>query len=88
MSNLKEQFGKQLRMLRFRRNMTQEQLAEASHISVDFLSLMERGRNAPSFGILERLAEALNVPVKVLFGFDENGRNNSCLKKIYRPSSN
>lgn len=77
MSNLKEQFGKHLRILRVQRHMTQEQLAESSRISVDFLSLMERGRNAPSFGILERLSEALNVSVKVLFDFEEDGRNNS-----------
>ena len=77
LSNLKEQFGKYLKALRVQRQMTQEQLAEDSHISVDFLSLIERGRNAPSFGILERLAEALDVPVKALFDFDEDGRNNS-----------
>ena len=73
LDSLKQQFGKHLRTLRVQKRMTQEQLAEASHISVDFLSLMERGRNAPSFSILERLAEALNVPVKALFDFSENG---------------
>lgn len=77
LSNLKGQFGKHLRTLRVQKQMTQEQLAEASHISVDFLSLMERGRNAPSFGILEKLSKALNVSVKVLFDFDEDGGNNS-----------
>ncbi len=52
--------------------MTQEQLAEAADISVDFLSLMERGVNAPSFATLERLADALGVPAKELFEFSEN----------------
>jgi transcriptional regulator with XRE-family HTH domain len=33
--------------------MTQEQFAEALGISVDFLSLVERGINAPSFDTLE-----------------------------------
>ena len=50
--------------------MTQEQLAEASNISVDFLSLVERGKSGPSFEVLERLAGALGVPVKDLFDFD------------------
>lgn len=50
--------------------MTQEQLAEASNISVDFLSLIERGKSGPSFEVIERLAEALEVPVKDLFDFD------------------
>jgi transcriptional regulator with XRE-family HTH domain len=39
-------------------------------MSVDFLSLIERGRNAPSFEKLERMAAALRVPVAYLFTFD------------------
>ena len=39
-------------------------------MSVDFLSLIERGRNAPSFEKLERMAAALKVPVTYLFTFD------------------
>jgi transcriptional regulator with XRE-family HTH domain len=50
--------------------MTQEQFAEALNISVDFLSLMERGRNAPSFETLDRIAKRLRVPVGYLFTFD------------------
>jgi transcriptional regulator with XRE-family HTH domain len=37
---------------------------------VDFLSLIERGRNAPSFEKLERMAAALKMPVAYLFTFD------------------
>jgi transcriptional regulator with XRE-family HTH domain len=50
--------------------MTQERFAEALDISVDFLSLMERGRNAPSFETLERIAKRLRMPVAHLFTFD------------------
>lgn len=39
-------------------------------ISVDFLSLIERGRNAPSFKKLERMARGLGKPVAYLFTFD------------------
>lgn len=39
-------------------------------MSVDFLSLIERGRNAPSFEKLEHMAAALKVPVAYLFTFD------------------
>jgi transcriptional regulator with XRE-family HTH domain len=67
MSNLKIDFGRRVRVLRKRKGMTQEQLAEVADISVDFLSLMERGVNAPSFATLERLADALGIPVKELF---------------------
>ena len=51
---------------------TQEQLAEAAEISVDFLSSMERGVNAPSFETLEKLSQALDVPVKELFDFNSH----------------
>lgn len=72
MRNLKKQFGEQLRNLRKRKGMTQEQFAEEALISIDFLSLLERGINAPSFDTLERLALALDVPIKQLFEFDSD----------------
>ena len=50
--------------------MTQEQFAETLDISVDFLSLMERGRNAPSFETLDKLSKRLKLPVADLFTFD------------------
>ena len=37
-----------LREVRLSRRMTQERFAEMLDVSVDFLNLMERGRNAPS----------------------------------------
>jgi len=37
--------------------LTQEQFAELVGVSVDFLSLIERGINAPSFEVLERMRE-------------------------------
>jgi transcriptional regulator with XRE-family HTH domain len=49
--------------------MTQEQFAEALDISVDFLSLIERGVNAPSFETLEKIAKRLRLAVSDLFMF-------------------
>jgi transcriptional regulator with XRE-family HTH domain len=49
--------------------MTQEQFAETLDISVDFLSLVERGRNAPSFETLDRIAKRLKMPIADLFDF-------------------
>lgn len=49
--------------------MSQEKFAEFVGISVDFLSLIERGRNAPSFETIEHIAKKLRVPVMVLFDF-------------------
>jgi len=50
--------------------MTQEQFAETLDISVDFLSLIERGRNAPSFKTLDKIAKRLKVSVADLFALD------------------
>jgi transcriptional regulator with XRE-family HTH domain len=40
-------------------------------ISVDFLSLIERGVNAPSFETLEKIAKRLRMPVSALFDIPE-----------------
>lgn len=69
MAGLRIQFGRHLRRMRLTRDMTQEQLAEAAGVSVDFLSLVERGINAPSFETLERFAKALKVRIVELFDF-------------------
>lgn len=70
MATLRKKFGERLRQIRLSRRMTQEQFAETLDISVDFLSLVERGRNAPSFETLDRIAKRLKVPVADLFDFD------------------
>jgi transcriptional regulator with XRE-family HTH domain len=68
-ATLRKQFGKRLRDIRAQRGLTQERFAEAVGISVDFLSLMERGINAPSFATLEKISKRLRLPVTDLFTF-------------------
>ncbi len=63
-------FGKKVATIRLSHSLTQEQLAEAATISLDFLSLIERGQRGPSFPTMERLADVLGVEVKELFTFD------------------
>ena len=70
-SQLRDKFGNRVRLLRGDRGLTQEQLAERAGISVDFLSLIERGKNSPSFENLDQLAEALGVAVAELFRFED-----------------
>ena len=50
--------------------MSQEEFAELLEISVDFLSLIERGINAPSFENLEVFSIQLGIPVNELFVFE------------------
>ena len=67
MAKLKNTVGAKIKLLRLENNLTQEKLSEKAGISIDFLSLIERGKNAPSFESLEKIASALKVPVKELF---------------------
>lgn len=54
--------------------MSQEEFAELLDISVDFLSLIERGINAPSFENLEVFSSQLGIPVHELFVFQDTTR--------------
>jgi transcriptional regulator with XRE-family HTH domain len=65
---------------------TQEEFAEMLGMSVDFLSLIERGRNSPSFRKLERMAKGLGKPVASLFTFDLPSRTRG--KRKDRSSGN
>jgi transcriptional regulator with XRE-family HTH domain len=51
--------------------LTQERLAELLGVSVEFVSNMERGVNAPSFETIEKIAEVFNLPFSELFTFEE-----------------
>jgi transcriptional regulator with XRE-family HTH domain len=68
-ATLRKKFGQHLRQIRLSRRMTQERFAEVLDISVDFLSLIERGRNAPSFETLDKMARRLRMSVAGLFNF-------------------
>jgi len=66
---LRKRFGQRILAIRRQRGMTQERFAELLDISVDFLSLIERGINAPSFETLERMAKRLRMEPRDLFDF-------------------
>ena len=66
---LRREFGLRLKAVRLNRKLTQEEFAELVGISVDFLSLIERGVNAPSFEVLEQMADRVDLQVRELFDF-------------------
>ncbi len=70
MANLKVQFGARLKRLRAQCKMTQEQLADATGLTIESISNIERGIFGPRFDNLEKIAAALNIEVKRLFEFD------------------
>lgn len=66
---LQKELGRRIAELRRARELTQEQLAEAVGCSVEFISLVERGVNAPSVAGLESFAKVLKVEVRELFTY-------------------
>ena len=67
---LQKKLGRRIAELRELRELTQPQLAQRVGCSVEFISLVERGVNAPSVAGLEKFARALSVEVVGLFTFE------------------
>ena len=66
--------GKRIADLRKAKGLSQEALAAKSRYSTEFISLVERGLNAPSVAGLARIAKALNVEIKELFKLKRGGK--------------
>lgn len=67
---VQKKLGQRIAALRKKQGLTQEALAEVIGCSVEFISLVERGVNAPSVAGLQGFADALKVEVRDLFTFD------------------
>lgn len=73
-SMLQKKLGQRVAALRKVRGLTQVELAKKVGCSVEFISLVERGVNAPSVAGLERFASVLRVEVRDLFAFERKKR--------------
>ena len=56
-----------IKRIRKEKRITQERLAEYCETSVSYIGLMETYKNIPKLSTIERIAEALGVPVLDLF---------------------
>lgn len=75
-------FGMRIKDLRMVRKLSQEQLAKRADISSKYMSRIEMGQHYPSFDILKKLANALNVDLKDFFEFTHVGKNIKELRRI------
>lgn len=78
---LQEKLGTRIADLRRERKLAQVQLAKVVGCSVEFISLVERGVNAPSVAGLEKFAKVLNVEVVELFTFKPHKRTRRPVRK-------
>ena len=72
---LQKKLGQRIAALRKTRQLTQTELAKKVGCSVEFISLVERGVNAPSVAGLETFAKVLRVGVADLFTFSQRKRS-------------
>lgn len=73
----KAKVGARVRAIRRQGGWSQSQLADKTRRSVETISSIERGKALPNFETLERLAEALDVPIKEFFAFDRKATSAS-----------
>ena len=66
--------GRRIRELREQRGLSLRTLAERSGLSVNAVSLIERGLSSPTVSTLHRLAAALGVRIVDFFGPEEEAR--------------
>ena len=71
---IQKKLGQRIATLRRARKLTQEGLAKKIGCSVEFISLVERGVNAPSVAGLEKFARVFRVEVRDLFTFERKKR--------------
>ncbi|WP_027092105.1 helix-turn-helix domain-containing protein [Cohnella thermotolerans] len=67
-----------IRSLRTQRNLTLKDLSEKTGLSISFLSQVERGESSLAITSLQKIAEALGVPISKFF---ESPHNNNFLVK-------
>ena len=69
MSNDYTNLVKNIKYFRLKSNMTQEQLAEKSDLSVSYIKQIESGKEFKNitFNTFSKIAKALNIDVKELF---------------------
>ena len=64
-----EEIGTNIRLLRKTKNITQEELANALHISYQAISKWENGSSQPDIALLPAIANYFGVSLDELFGF-------------------
>jgi len=89
--NIKILFGKKIKELRKKYNLTQAHLAEMVNVDDKHISCIESGKNFPSPELLSRFANAFKVEVKDLFEFyhlqEENNLKESIIKMLNKLDS-
>ena len=69
---LLKKFGKNVKIERIKKDLTQEQLAEILDVSQNYIANIERGKANMSLGKILELSNALNLKINTLLNFQED----------------
>lgn len=75
-------FGKRIRELREKHNMTQEELSNLLNVEWQHVSRLENGKNLPSCPILISLANIFNIDIRILTDYEYLDNNKNIDKSI------
>lgn len=70
-SELLKKFGKNVKIVRIKKDLTQEKLAELLDKSQNYIACIECGRQNMSLGKILELADALDVEIETLLKFND-----------------
>ncbi len=68
---LLKKFGKNVKIERIKKDLTQEKLAEILDVNSNYIACIECGRQNMSLGKVLELADALGVDIEVLLKFSD-----------------
>lgn len=64
---ISKKIGQKIKSLRLEQKISQQDLAAACNFEKSNLARIESGRTNPTVGTLEKISQALNVPISKLF---------------------
>jgi len=67
---LLKKFGKNVKIERIKKDLTQEQLAEILNVSQNYIACIETGKQNMSLAKINELSEAMNINIKNLLNFE------------------
>ena len=67
---LLKKFGKNVKIERIKKDLTQEKLAEIMDVSQNYIACIETGKQNMSLGKILELASAIDTKIKNLLNFD------------------
>lgn len=84
MSDILYTFGRKLAEIRAKKGISQEKLAEMIEYSPNHISKLELARTNPSFELLIKISNALDIELKELFDFSIEPNPEELKQKLHK----